>query len=103
MPLKNIEQRREYLKEYCLKNKEFKKEYDKEWYQKNKEHSTKQTLEWRKNNKEKYDETTKIRLNTERGFMKALWHSVNNSSKHNSFRDFDDFYNHWLEQKRFMG
>jgi hypothetical protein len=83
--------------------KKSKKEYDKEWYLKNKERSTKQTLEWRKNNKEKYDEARKKRLNTERGFMRALWQSVKDSGKHNSFKDFDDFYNHWLEQKKIYG
>ena len=85
------------------RKKEQKKEYDKEWYQKNKERSTGQTLEWRKNNKEKYDETTKKRLNSEKGFMRVLWQSVKDSGKHNSFKDFDDFYNHWLEQKKIYG
>ena len=103
MPYKNIEQRREQRKEYCLKNKELKKEYDKKWYQKNKERSTKQTLEWRKNNKEQYEESTKKRRNTERGYMAVLWQSVKAGGKHNSFKDFDDFYNHWLEQKKIYG
>jgi len=103
MPLKNIEQRREYRKEYCLKNKGLKKEYDKKWYQKNKEHSTKTTLEWRKNNTKQYAESTKKRLNSERGYMRVLWQSVKDSGKHNSFRDFNDFYNHWLKQKKIHG
>ena len=85
------------------KKKEQKKEYDKKWYQKNKERSIKQTLEWRKNNKEKYDKNTKKRFNTERGYLKKLWQSVKDSGKHNSFKDFDDFYNHWLEQKSRYG
>ena len=83
--------------------KKSKKEYDKEWYLKNKERSIKQTLEWRKNNKDKYDETTKIRRNTEMGYLKTLWQSVKDSGKHNSFKDFDDFYNHWLKQKKIYG
>ena len=85
------------------KKKEKKKEYDKEWYQKNKERSIRQTLEWRKNNKEKYEEARKKRLNSEKGFMKTLWQSIKDSGKHNSFKDFDDFYNHWLEQKSRYG
>ncbi len=80
-----------------------KKEYDKEWYQKNKERSIQQTLEWRKNNKERYEETTKKRLNTEMGYLKTLWQSVKDSGKHNSFKNFDDFYDHWLEQKKILG
>ena len=87
----------------AMKKKEKKKEYDKEWYQKNKERSLKQILEWQKNNKEKYNKTTKIRLNTEKGYIKAMWHSLKASGKHNSFKDFDDFYNHWLEQKKIYG
>jgi len=86
-----------------ISKKEQKKEYDKERYQKNKEHLTKQTLEWRKNNKERYDETMKRRRNTEMGYIKTLWQSVKDSSKHNSFKNFDDFYNHWLEQKKIYG
>ena len=86
-----------------MNDKELKKEYDKKWYQKNKERSTKQTLEWRKNNTERYEESAKKRLNTERGYMTILWQSVKAGGKHNSFKDFDDFYNHWLEQKKIYG
>ena len=89
--------------EKISKKKEKKKEYDKEWYQKNKERSIRQTLEWRKNNKEKYDKTTKKRLNSEKGFMRVMWQSIKDSDKDNSFKDFDDFYNHWLEQKKIYG
>jgi len=85
------------------RTKEQKKEYDKKRYQQNKERLTKQVLAWRKNNIERYEETTKKRLNTERGFMKALWQSVKDSGKHNSFKNFDDLYNHWLEQKKIHG
>ena len=110
--------RKEYYKKYYLNNrekvirasiqwkkdnKELKKEYDKKWYQKNKERSTKQTLEWRRNNTEKYEETTKKRLNSEKGYLSAMWQDIKRSSKHNSFKDFDDFYNHWLEQKKIHG
>ena len=80
-----------------------KKEYNHTYYSKNKEHSTKKTLEWRKNNKERYDTNTKRRRNTEMGFMKTLWQSIKDSAQHNSFKDFDDFYSHWLEQKKIYG
>ena len=83
--------------------KEQKKEYHKKRYQQNKERLTKQVLAWREKNIEKYEETTTKRLNTERGFMKVLWQSVKDSVKHNSFKNFDDFYNHWLEQKKIFG
>jgi len=99
----NREKSIKYATQWKKDNKELKKEYDKKWYQKNKERSAKQTLEWRKNNKEKYEESIKKRLNTERGFMRVLWQSVKDSGKHNSFKDFDDFFDHWLEQKKIYG
>ena len=83
--------------------KEQKKEYHKKRYQQNKERLTKQVLAWREKNIERYKETTKKRRNTEIGYLKILWQSVKDSGKHNSFKDFDDFYNHWLEQKKIFG
>ena len=100
---KNKERAKKQALEWKKNNKEKKKEYDKKWYQKNKERSKKQTLEWRKNNKEKYDETTKKRLNSEKGFFRGLWDTTKRSSKDNSFKDFDDFFDHWLEQKKIYG
>ena len=76
--------------------KEQKKEYDKKRYQQNKERLIKQVLTWRENNIERYEETTKKRLNTERGFIRVLWQSVKDSSKHNSFKNFDDFFDNIL-------
>jgi len=92
-----------YAAQWKKDNKELKKGYDKKWYQKNKERSIKLTLEWRKNNKERYEETTKKRLNTERGFFSRMWNDVKQKGESNSFKDFDDFYNHWLEQKKIYG
>ena len=86
-----------------MRSEERKKEYDKKWYQKNKKRIIKQVLEWRKSNTEKYDESTKKRLNSEKGYLSAMWQDIKRSSKHNSFKDFDDFYNHWLEQKKIHG
>jgi len=83
--------------------KKSKQQYDKERYQKNKEKRGEKILEWRKNNKERYEESTKRYRNSERGYMKVLWQSVKDGSKHNSFKNFDDFFNHWLEQKKVHG
>ena len=82
---------------------ERKKEYDKKWYQKNKELSIKRAVKWRNNNKEQYEESVKKRRNTERGYIANLWQSIKGTGKHNSFKDFDDFFNHWLEQKKIHG
>mgnify|MGYP000324244599 CR=1 FL=1 len=83
--------------------KKSKQQYDKEWYQKNKEKRGEKILEWRKNNKERYEESTKRRLNSEQGYMRNLWQATKDSGKHNSFKDFDDFFDHWLEQKKIYG
>jgi len=101
--LKNKDKYKERKKQWRLKNKEHKKEYDKEWYQKNKERSNKQILEWRKNNTKRYEESAKKRLNSEKGFFAKMWNDINQQERSNSFRDFDDFYNHWLEQKKIYG
>jgi len=101
--LKNKDKYKERTKQWRLKNKEHKKEYDKEWYQKNKERSNKQILEWRKKNKERYEESAKKRLNSEKGFFAKMWNDIKQQERSNSFRDFDDFYNHWLEQKKIYG
>ena len=101
--LKNKDKYKEWNKQWRLNNKELKKEYDKKWYQKNRELSIERAVEWNKNNKEKYDESVKKRLNTEKGFMKAMWQDIKNSGKHNSFKDFEDFFDHWLKQKKIHG
>ena len=116
-----------------MRNKERKKEYDKKWYQENRERIIgrqrdyyqrtrecrldtqkkyyqnnrekiiKDSTQWKKDNKERYKESIKKHFNTERGFFRTLWETTKKSSKHNSFKDFDDFYNHWLEQKKIYG
>ena len=100
---KNKEHIKECSKEWRKNNIEHKKEYDKEYYQKNKESLTKRILTWRENNIERYEAQRKKRRNTERGFMRTLWQSIKDSGRDNSFKDFDDFYNHWLEQKKIYG
>ncbi len=97
----NQEKSIKYSIQWNKDNKEKKKEYDKKWYQKNRERSIKQSIEWRKNNQEKYDETTKKRRNSEKGFLQTMWQDI--KRKPHSFKDFDDFYNHWLEQKKIHG
>ena len=105
--LKNKEGILKQQKEYKLKNKEKirerQKKNDKKRYQQNKESLTKQILTWRENNIERYEAQRKKRRNTERGFMRTLWQSIKDGDRDNSFKDFDDFYNHWLEQKKIYG
>ena len=113
-------------KEYYLKNKEAilikrKKHYQdnreyvlsrqKKYNLKNREKINKRqkiySVEYRKDNKEILLIRQNIYYNTERGFMVKLWNSIKKSSKKhnriNKFKDFNEFYNHWLEQKAIYG
>ena len=113
-------------KEYYQKNREELLVKRKKYYQDNREETLKRQKEYNLKNREKINKRQriygvqyrkdnrqiilarqKIYYNTERGFMVSLWSSINTSSrKHkriNKFKDFDEFYNHWLEQKSRYG
>ena len=112
--------------EYYQNNKEELLVKGKKYYQDNREEILKKQKEYNSKNREKinkrqriyrvkYREDNKeillvkqnIYTNTERGFMIALWNAIKSSSKKykriNKFKDFDEFYNHWLEQKSRYG
>ena len=114
------------LKEYYQNNREKILVKRKKHYQDNREETLKRQKEYNLKNREKINKRQKIYavqyrkdnkqiilarqniyFNTERGFMTALWNSINRSSrKHkriNKFKDFDEFHNHWLEQKSRYG
>ena len=82
-----------------------------QYYLKNREKISKKqkiyTVGYRKDNKEIIVIKQNIYYNTERGFMTKLWNSVKTSSKArnriNEFKNFDEFHNHWLEQKAKYG
>jgi len=115
-----------YQKEYYQNNKEELLVKRKKHYQDNREEMIKKQKEYNLKNREKINKRQriyavqyrkdnrpiilarqKIYYNTERGFMTALWNSINTSSKKhkriNKFKDFDEFHNHWLEQKSRYG
>ena len=114
------------LKEYYQNNREKILVKRKKHYQDNREETLKRQKEYNLKNREqinkrqkiyavKYREDNKeillikqnIYYNTERGFMMKLWNSIKKSSKKNKrinkFKDFDEFHNHWLEQKARYG
>ena len=114
------------LKEYYQNNREKILVKRKKHYQDNREETLKRQKEYFLKNREKinkrqriynvkYRESNKeiilvrqnIYYNTERGFMVKLWNSIKRSSKKhkriNKFKDFDEFHNHWLEQKSRYG
>jgi len=90
-------------KDYYQRTREYRLETQKKYYQNNREKVIRDAKEWRINNKERCKETLKKHFNTERGYFRTLWETTKRSGKHNSFKDFDDFFNHWLEQKKIYG
>ena len=98
-------------KKYYQDNREKTLKRQKEYNLKNREKINKRqkiyAVQYRKDNRQILLVKQNIYYNTERGFMTALWNSIKRSSrKHkriNKFKDFDEFYNHWLEQKSRYG
>jgi len=98
-------------KKYYQDNREYALLKHKEYYLKNREKIIKKqkiySVRYRKNNREIILVKQNIYYNTERGFMMKLWNSIKKSSKKhnriNEFKDFDEFYNHWLKQKATYG
>jgi len=124
--LKNKEKITNVNREYYLKNREEisikrKKHYldnreetirkQKEYNSKNREKINKRqkiyAVGYREDNKEILFDKRKKYANTERGFIVKLWNSIKKSSKKhnriNEFKDFNEFYNHWLKQKATYG
>jgi len=98
-------------KKYYQNNREEILVKGKKHYQDNREEILKRqkisSVKYREANREILLAKQNIYSNTERGFMSGLWNSIKRSSKRknliNKFKDFDEFYNHWLEQKSRYG
>mgnify|MGYP003646648142 FL=1 len=109
--LKNREQILIKRKKYYLDNREKTLAKCKEYNSKNREKINKKAkiygVQYRKDNKEIISIKINTYYNTERGFIMKLWNSIKTSSRNhnriNEFKDFDEFYNHWLEQKARYG
>ena len=90
-------------RDYYQRTRECRLETGKKYYQNNREKIIRDSVQWKINNKERYKEIMKKHFNSERGYFRTLWETTKKSGKHNSFKDFDDFFNHWLEQKKIHG
>ena len=109
--LKNREEILIQRKKYYLDNREETIRKQKGYNSKNREKINKRqriySVGYREDNKEILLIKKNIYYNTERGFMVKLWNSIKRSSKKhertNEFKDFDEFYNHWLKQKARYG
>ena len=58
---------------------------------------------YRKNNKEKIKKSVFVYSNSEKGYFVGLWNVIKRRKELNSFKSFDKFHNHWLEQKAKYG
>ena len=109
--LKNREEISIKRKKNYLDNREETIRKQKEYNLKNREKINKRqriySVGYREDNKEILLIRQNIYYNTERGFMVKLWNSIKKSSKKynriNEFKNFNEFYNHWLEQKAMYG
>jgi len=109
--LKNREQLLIKRKKHYQDNREYALLKHKEYYLKNREKIIKRqkiyTVGYRKDNKEIISIKMNTYYNTERGFIMKLWNSIKTSSRNhnriNEFKNFDEFHNHWLEQKARYG
>ena len=109
--LKNREQILIKRKKYYLDNREKTLAKCKEYNSKNREKINKKAkiygVQYRKDNKEIISIKVNTYYNTERGFIMKLWNSIKTSSRNhnriNEFKNFDEFHNHWLEQKARYG
>jgi len=99
----NRERTIRWQKDYYQRTRECRLETQRKYYQNNREKIISDSTQWKKDNKERYKEIMKKHFNSERGYFRQLWETTKKSGKHNSFKDFDDFYNHWLEQKKIHG
>jgi len=109
--LKNREQILIKRKKHYQDNREYTLSRQKEYNSKNRATINKKariySAQYRKDNKEVIFIKQKYYYSTERGFIMKLWNSIKRSSKKhertNEFKDFDEFYNHWLKQKAMYG
>ena len=109
--LKNREQILIKRKKHYQDNREYTLSRQKEYNSKNRATINKKariySAQYRKDNKEVIFIKQKYYYSTERGFIMKLWNSIKRSSKKhertNEFKDFDEFYNHWLKQKATYG
>jgi len=99
----NRERVLQWQRDYYQRTRKYRLETQRKYYENNREKVIRDAAQWKKDNMERYKESLKKHFNSERGYFRTLWETVKRGDKHNSFRDFDDFFNHWLEQKKISG
>ena len=61
------------------------------------------TAKWRVINAKRKNVLNNRYRNSERGYFMELWNSTKQSKHGNEFKDFDSFFNHWVEQQKTYG
>lgn len=59
--------------------------------------------QWRQNNKEKKRKKDIAYKSSEIGYFKELWNGVRKSPAGNEFKDFDEFFQCWIDQQKIYG
>ena len=88
----NVERMKLNRKRYYLKNREEICERQKEYQKK-----------YRQDNKQKTRISNEKYIRTEQGFFRSMWRSCKKSKHGCDFKDFNEFFNCWLEQKAVSG
>ena len=97
--MRNEERKKEYMKEYFLKNVEKIKAYR----FKNKEKIKIKSKKYYLKNVERVKRTVKKYINSEHGHFLLMWHRLKKHRYGNDFKNFEEFFQHWLDQKAIYG
>jgi hypothetical protein len=96
-----------YTKKYYKENRGKILLKKKKYYAENREKLCKLSVinsaKYRKNNPLQLKKSILKYSNSEKGYFVNLWQVIRRRGKLNLFKNFDEFYNHWLEQKARYG
>ena len=93
----------EYRRKYRIKNRERHNRLSREIYWNDLENQRERCRIWKKNNKAKAREVETTYRSGERGHFMEMWNGIKRSKHGHHFKNFDDFYQCWLDQKAIYG
>ena len=93
----------EYRRKYRIKNRERHNRLSRERYWNDLENQRARCRIWKKNNKAKAREVETTYRSGERGHFMEMWNGIKRSKHGQHFKNFDDFYQCWLDQKAIYG
>ena len=95
------ERKKKWRSDPVNRARENKRMRDRYWEDPKKENL--RTRTWKKNNIEKVKTQDKRYRQKERGYFNELWNGVRKSKHGHTFKNFNDFYQCWLDQKAISG